>query len=87
MEPPRVLRQLPALLLGFGLGLATAATLGAMPQARLWPLVVLSGAALVSGAAVVISRSGIRVEIFTREPIGVSTRRGAIQAEVTRLRI
>jgi hypothetical protein len=36
---------------------------------------------------VLISRSGIRVEIFTREPIDVGTRRGVIQAEVTRVRI
>jgi hypothetical protein len=87
MEPPRQLQQLPVLLLGFGLGLAGAVLLAAIPAALHWPVVVLSSAALLCGAVVFISRAGIRVEIFTREPIGVSTRRGAIQAEVTRLRI
>ena len=87
MEPPRLLRQFPVLLLGFGLGLAAAMGFTAAPAALLWPLTVLASAALLAGAALLISRAGIRVEIFTREPIGVSTRRGAIQAEVTRLRI
>jgi hypothetical protein len=87
MEPPRSLQQLPVLLLGFGLGLASALLLAALPAALHWPVVVVSSAALLCGAVVLICRSGIRVEIFTREPIGVSTRRGAIQAEVTRLRI
>lgn len=87
MEPPRLLHQLPVLLLGFGLGVASALALNTMPAAVLWPLVLLSAIALLCSTVLLVSRAGIRVEIFTREPIGVSTRRGAIQAEVTRLRI
>ncbi len=87
MEPPRVLARFPVLLLGFGLGVATALGMAIAPVAALWPLALLSAIALLCGTVLLVSRAGIRVEIFTREPIGVSTRRGAIQAEVTRLRI
>ena len=80
-------RQLPMLLLGFGLGLGCAMALALAPAGALWPLVVLISVALACSALVLISRAGIRVEIFTRDSISVSTRRGAIQAEVTRLRI
>ncbi len=53
----------------------------------LWPVAAVGIAALLAWAVVVVARLGIRVEIFTRSPIDISTPRRAIQAEVTRVRL
>ena len=82
-----LLRRFPLALLGFSAGVLTILLIGALPARLIWPAVVLISTGALSASLVLISRAGIRVEIFTRESIAVSTRRGAIQAEVTRLRI
>ena len=82
-----LLRRFPLALLGFSSGVLTILLIGALPARLIWPAVVLISTGALSASLVLISRAGIRVEIFTRESIAVSTRRGAIQAEVTRLRI
>ena len=87
MGPADLLRRSPLVLLGFATGVLTTLVMGAMPPQLIWPCVVLLCGAALCGTVALISRAGIRVEIFTRESIAVSTRRGAIQAEVTRLRI
>jgi hypothetical protein len=56
-------------------------------QVLLWPVAAVGIAALVLQAVLVVARLGIRVEIFTRSPIEISTRRSPIQAEVTRVRL
>ena len=56
-------------------------------RALLWPGAALGSAALLARAVVVVARLGIRVEIFTRNPIDISTQRRPIQAEVTRVRL
>ena len=56
-------------------------------RALLWPVAAVGIAALLAWAVVVVARLGIRVEIFTRSPIDISTQRRAIQAEVTRVRL
>lgn len=76
------------LLLGFLSGLAAAQLLKQQSlQPLLWPLVVLASVALLAQALLLIARSGIRVEIFTRAPIDVGTRGGSIKAEVTKVRL
>lgn len=87
MGPADLLRRFPLALLGFSAGVLTILLIGALPARLIWPAVVLISTGALSASLVLISRAGIRVEIFTRESIAVSTRRGAIQAEVTRLRI
>ena len=87
MGPADLLRRSQLVLMGFGAGVLTPLLMGAMPVHLIWPSVVLVSGAGLLGTLALISRAGIRVEIFTRESIAVSTRRGAIQAEVTRLRI
>jgi len=82
---PFVQRQLPGLLIGFVIGLGVSLALGS--GGSVWPAVALISSCVLGSCLVLISRSGIRVEIFTREPIDVGTRRGVIQAEVTRVRI
>jgi hypothetical protein len=57
------------------------------PLPLLWPLAAVLIAALLSHALVLVARLGIRVEIFTRTPIDISTECKAIQAEVTRVRL
>jgi hypothetical protein len=81
------IKRWPMFLLGFGLGVAGHAALSSAATDLRWPVVTLCSVSIISAAMVLISRAGIRVEIFARESIAVSTRRGAIQAEVTRLRI
>ena len=87
MGPTDLLRRFPLALLGFSAGVLTILLIGALPARLIWPAVVLISTGALSASLVLISIAGIRVEIFTRESIAVSTRRGAIQAEVTRLRI
>jgi hypothetical protein len=87
MGPAELVRRLPLVLLGFSTGVLSILLLGALPAALIWPAVALISTTALCTSLVWISRAGIRVEIFTRESIAVSTRRGAIQAEVTRLRI
>lgn len=81
------IKRWPMLLLGFALGVAGHAALASTPPGLQWPAVALGGISLACSSLVLISRAGIRVEIYTRESIAVNTRRGAIQTEVTRLRI
>ncbi len=52
-----------------------------------WPLAVIVSSAFLSKAIIAITRAGIRVEIFTKRPIQVSTGPAAIQAEVTKVRL
>ena len=52
-----------------------------------WPLAVIVSTAFLSKALIAITRAGIRVEIFTRRPIKVSTGPSAIQAEFTKVRL
>lgn len=59
----------------------------APPQTLLWPVAAVLIAALLAQAIVTVARLGIRVEIFTRTPIGISTQRAPIQAQVTRVRL
>jgi hypothetical protein len=56
-------------------------------RALLWPVAAVGIAALLAQAVVLVARLGIRVEIFTRTPIDIGTRRAPIQAEVTRVRL
>jgi hypothetical protein len=56
-------------------------------RAVLWPLAAVGVAALLAQAVVLVARLGIRVEIFTRTPVEISTQRSPIQAEVTRVRL
>lgn len=59
----------------------------ALLMAWRWPLAIIVSTAFLSRALIVIARAGIRVEIFTRRPISVSTGSSAIQAEVTKVRL
>ncbi|WP_225867533.1 hypothetical protein [Cyanobium sp. NIES-981] len=56
-------------------------------RALVWPLAAVAIAALLAQALVLVARLGIRVEIFTRSPVDISTRRAPIQAQVTRVRL
>ncbi|HGY5547305.1 MAG TPA: hypothetical protein ACN46M_06255, partial [Prochlorococcus sp.] len=58
----------------------------ALLMAWRWPLAIIVSTAFLSRTLIVIARAGIRVEIFTRRPISVSTGPSAIQAEVTKVR-
>ena len=59
----------------------------ALLMAWRWPLAIIVSTAFLSRTLIVIARGGIRVEIFTRRPISVSTGPSAIQAEVTKVRL
>jgi len=59
----------------------------ALLMAWRWPLAIIVSTAFLSRTLIVIARAGIRVEIFTRRPISVSTGPSAIQAEVTKVRL
>ena len=52
-----------------------------------WPLAVILSTFFLSRSLILIARVGIRVEIFTRVPILVSTGREPIKAEVGKVRI
>ena len=52
-----------------------------------WPGALVISALAISQAVVVVARSGIRVEIFTRHPILISTGRSPLRAEVGKVRI
>lgn len=95
----RLLQPHSLLILAVGAGLGVFLSYGLLwsglapgdacmaPRSLLWPLAAVLIAALLARALVLIARLGIRVEIFTRTPIDISTERGAIQAEVTRVRL
>lgn len=52
-----------------------------------WPGAVAISAIAISRALIALARSGIRVEIFTRQPILVGTGRAPLRAEVGKVRI
>ena len=52
-----------------------------------WPGAVVLSALAISRAVIALARSGIRVEIFTRQPILISTGRSPLRAEVGKVRI
>lgn len=99
-EPiPALLRPRSLALLGAGMFLGlllnhllaaggVVASSSCLPlQALLWPLAAVGIAALLAQAVVLVARLGIRVEIFTRSPVAITTQRTPIQAEVTRVRL
>tara|TARA_B100001059_G_scaffold236102_1_gene284744 strand:- start:1108 stop:1446 length:339 start_codon:yes stop_codon:yes gene_type:complete len=63
------------------------ADLSALLMALIWPGVLLISVLVISRTMLVVARSGIRVEIFTREPILISTGRAPLRAEVGKVRI
>lgn len=81
------IKRWPILLFGFALGIASHAALATTPPNLRWPAVTLCGIGMVCASLALIGRVGIRVEIYTRESIAINTRRGAIQAQVTRVRL
>ena len=92
LRPPALALLLSGVGLGLilGHGLATtgvvAGTSCLSRQALLWPIAAVLIVVLLTQAVVKVARLGIRVEIFTNSPIGISTQRGPIKAEVTRVR-
>ena len=56
-------------------------------QPLLWPMAAVLSVAFLSQALIAVARFGIRVEIFTRSPIDITTTGPPLQAEVTRVRI
>tara|TARA_Y100000589_G_scaffold25602_1_gene21142 strand:- start:288 stop:491 length:204 start_codon:yes stop_codon:yes gene_type:complete len=52
-----------------------------------WPGALVISTLAISQAVVVVARRGIRVEIFTRQPILISTGRSPLRAEVGKVRI
>ena len=52
-----------------------------------WPAVSVLAIFFLSRAIIVVAKSGIKVEIFTREPILVGTGRDPLKAEVGKVRI
>ena len=52
-----------------------------------WPVAVILSTLVASRAVIAVARSGIRVEIFTRQPILVGTGRVPLRAEVGKVRI
>ena len=65
----------------------TMADLTALMMALIWPLALLTSIVVLSRTLIVVARSGIRVEIYTRQPILISTGRSPLQAEVGKVRI
>jgi len=63
------------------------ADLTALMMALIWPLALLTSIVVLSRTLIVVARSGIRVEIYTRQPILISTGRSPLQAEVGKVRI
>ncbi len=52
-----------------------------------WPTATVLAIFLLSRALIVVARTGIRVEIFTRRPILVGTGQEPLKAEVGKVRI
>ena len=52
-----------------------------------WPVVLVISVMAITRSVIVVARGGIRVEIFTRQPILVGTGRSPIRAEVGKVRI
>ena len=52
-----------------------------------WPVAMVLSCAVLARAVVVLARSGIRVEIFTRIPIQIKTGAQAIEAKVTKVKL
>ena len=65
----------------------TMADLTALMMALIWPIALLTSIVVLSRTLIVVARSGIRVEIYTRQPILISTGRSPLQAEVGKIRI
>ena len=63
------------------------ADLSALLVALLWPGALVISVLAISRSLIVVARSGIRVEIFTRQPILISTGRAPLRAEVGKVRI
>ena len=63
------------------------ADLTALMMALIWPIALLTSIVVLSRTLIVVARSGIRVEIYTRQPILISTGRSPLQAEVGKIRI
>ena len=61
--------------------------LTALMMALIWPIALLTSIVILSRTLIVVARSGIRVEIYTRQPILISTGRSPLQAEVGKVRI
>ena len=65
----------------------TMVDLTALMMALIWPIALLTSIVVLSRTLIVVARSGIRVEIYTRQPILISTGRSPLQAEVGKVRI
>jgi len=52
-----------------------------------WPFAVILSTLVASRAVIAVARYGIRVEIFTRQPILVGTGHAPLKAEVGKVRI
>ena len=52
-----------------------------------WPVALVIVVWLLTRAAIAIARAGIRVEIFTRRPIQITTGDDAIEAKVTKVKL
>ena len=65
----------------------TMVDLTALMMALIWPIALLTSIVILSRTLIVVARSGIRVEIYTRQPILISTGRSPLQAEVGKVRI
>lgn len=63
------------------------ADLTTLMMALIWPIALLTSIVVLSRTLIVVARSGIRVEIYTRQPILISTGRSPLQAEVGKVRI
>ena len=56
-------------------------------MALTWPAALVISVLAISRTLIVVARSGIRVEIFTRQPILIRTGHAPIRAEVGKVRI
>ena len=52
-----------------------------------WPVVLVISVRAITRSVIVVARGGIRVEIFTRQPILIETGRSPLRAEVGKVRI
>ena len=65
----------------------TMADLTTLLMALIWPGALVISVLAISRSLIVVARSGIRVEIFTRQPILIGTGRQPLRAEVGKVRI
>ena len=63
------------------------AELTALLMALIWPSALVISVLVISRTLIVVARSGIRVEIFPRQPILIGTGRAPLRAEVGKVRI